>query len=132
MQYLYNNFQTIPKNRIILFEFKNCKDGEKKMFKQVIDFQRNANFLFKNEEDFFHIIIIKTIDLGNSLKNYISDPKNKSQIDSLRNIAVLGLNDINEICSKQFDNMSQMNSSQSNTFQIQSENASRKKSNIGS
>lgn len=77
---IYNNFQTIPKNRIILFEFKNGKNGEKKMFKQVIDYQRNANFLFENEEAFFLIIIIKTIDLGNSLKSILVIQKIKVKL----------------------------------------------------
>lgn len=49
---IYNKFQTISKNRIILFEFKNGKSGEKKVFKQAIDYQRNAKFLLKMKKPF--------------------------------------------------------------------------------
>lgn len=41
---IYSNFQNIPKDKFILFEFKNGKGGEKKVIEQAKNYQKTAEF----------------------------------------------------------------------------------------
>jgi hypothetical protein len=97
---IYNNFETIPENSTILFEFKNGKSGERKVITQAFKYQMNAEYILKNKT-FYHIIIINTKELGNALEKYIKE--NIDQIKKLINFAVLCLYSSNKICGKELE-----------------------------
>ena len=100
---IYNNFETIPENSTILFEFKNGKSGERKVITQAFKYQMNAEYILKNET-FYHIIIINTRELGNALEKYIKE--NNNQIKRLINFAVLCLYSSNKICGEELESNS--------------------------
>ena len=101
---LYKKFETIPKDSTILFEFKNGKSGEKKVIAQASKYQINAKYIL-NEEEYYHIIIINTKELGSALKSYIDE--NINEVSSLNNFAILCLNNSNQILGKELKNKSQ-------------------------
>ena len=100
---IYSNFEIIPENSTILFEFKNGKGGERKVITQAFKYQINADYILKKEK-FYHIIIIESKELGNALDKYIKE--NNSQIKSLNNFAVLCLDSTNNICGKKLQSNS--------------------------
>ena len=101
---LYKNFETIPKDSTILFEFKNGKSGEKKVIAQAFKYQTNAKYIL-NEEKYYHIIIINTEELGSALKSYIDE--NINEVSSLNNFAILCLNNSKQILGKELKSKSQ-------------------------
>ena len=119
---IYNNFETIPENSTILFEFKNGKSGVRKVITQAFKYQMNAKYILKNKT-FYHIIIINTRELGNALENYIKE--NIDQIKKLINFAVLCLYSSNKICGKELESNTKNILNQKTKFQ----NKSKKKSN---
>ena len=119
---IYNNFETIPENSTILFEFKNGKSGDRKVITQAFKYQMNAEYILKNKT-FYHIIIINTKELGNALENYIKE--NIDQIKKLINFAVLCLYSSNKICGKELESNTKNILNQKTKLQ----NKSKKKSN---
>ena len=119
---IYNNFETIPENSTILFEFKNGKSGVRKVITQAFKYQMNAEYILKNKT-FYHIIIINTKELGNALEQYIKE--NIDQIKKLINFAVLCLYSSNKICGKELESNTKNILNQKTKFQ----NKSKKKSN---
>ena len=119
---IYNNFETIPENSTILFEFKNGKSGERKVITQAFKYQMNAEYILKNKT-FYHIIIINTKELGNALEQYIKE--NIDQIKKLINFAVLCLYSSNKICGKELESNTKNILNQKTKFQ----NKSKKKPN---
>ena len=119
---IYNNFETIPENSTILFEFKNGKSGDSKVITQAFKYQMNAKYILKNKT-FYHIIIINTKELGNALEKYIKE--NIDQIKKLINFAVLCLYSSNKICGKELESNTKNILNQKTKFQ----NKSKKKSN---
>ena len=119
---IYNNFETIPENSTILFEFKNGKSGERKVITQAFKYQMNAKYILKNKT-FYHIIIINTKELGNALEQYIKE--NIDQIKKLINFAVLCLYSSNKICGKELESNTKNILNQKTKFQ----NKSKKKPN---
>ena len=119
---IYNNFETIPENSTILFEFKNGKSGVRKVITQAFKYQMNAEYILKNKA-FYHIIIINTKELGNALEQYIKE--NIDQIKKLINFAVLCLYSSNKICGKELESNTKNILNQKTKFQ----NKSKKKSN---
>ena len=119
---IYNNFETIPENSTILFEFKNGKSGERKVITQAFKYQMNAKYILKNKT-FYHIIIINTKELGNALEQYIKE--NIDQIKKLINFAVLCLYSSNKICGKELESNTKNILNQKTKLQ----NKSKKKSN---
>jgi hypothetical protein len=119
---IYNNFETIPENSTILFEFKNGKSGERKVITQAFKYQMNAEYILKNKT-FYHIIIINTKELGNALEKYIKE--NIDQIKKLINFAVLCLYSSNKICGKELESNTKNILNQKTKFQ----NKSKKKPN---
>ena len=119
---IYNNFETIPENSTILFEFKNGKSGERKVITQAFKYQMNAEYILKNKT-FYHIIIINTKELGNALEQYIKE--NIDQIKKLINFAVLCLYSSNKICGKELESNTKNILNQKTKLQ----NKSKKKSN---
>ena len=119
---IYNNFETIPENSTILFEFKNGKSGVRKVITQAFKYQMNAEYILKNET-FYHIIIINTKELGNALEQYIKE--NIDQIKKLINFAVLCLYSSNKICGKELESNTKNILNQKTKFQ----NKSKKKPN---
>ena len=119
---IYNNFETIPENSTILFEFKNGKSGDRKVITQAFKYQMNAKYILKNKT-FYHIIIINTKELGNALENYIKE--NIDQIKKLINFAVLCLYSSNKICGKELESNTKNILNQKTKLQ----NKSKKKSN---
>ena len=101
---LYKKFETIPKDSTILFEFKNGKSGEKKVIAQAFKYQINAKYIL-NEEEYYHIIIINTKELGSALKSYIDE--NINEVSSLNNFAILCLNNSKQILGKELKSKSQ-------------------------
>ena len=101
---LYKKFETIPKDSTILFEFKNGKSGERKVIAQAFKYQINAKYIL-NEEEYYHIIIINTKELGSALKSYIDE--NINEVSSLNNFAILCLNNSNQILGKELKSKSQ-------------------------
>ena len=87
---IVKNFESIPINQNILFEFKNGIGGEKKVIKQAKRYQNTAKFILK-EQQFYHIIIVAKRSLGDAILNYIG--QNKSLIDNLNNFAIISLDD---------------------------------------
>ena len=122
---IYNNFETIPENSTILFEFKNGKSGERKVITQAFKYQMNAEYILKNKT-FYHIIIINTKELGNALENYIKE--NIDQIKKLLNFAVLCLYSSNKICGEELESNTKNILNQKTKLQ----NKSKKKSNKNS
>lgn len=88
------NFDKIPENNILLFEFKNGKGGENKIISQAIQYQKNAKILFRNEV-FYHIIIVRSQKLGKQLIKKIRLIKEKN----FSNFAILCLNNKLNICN---------------------------------
>ena len=119
---IYNNFETIPENSTILFEFKNGKSGVRKVITQAFKYQMNAEYILKNKT-FYHIIIINTRELGNALEKYIKE--NNNQIKRLINFAVLCLYSSNKICGKELESNTKNILNQKTKFQ----NKSKKKPN---
>ena len=119
---IYNNFETIPENSTILFEFKNGKSGVRKVITQAFKYQMNAEYILKNKT-FYHIIIINTKELGNALEQYIKE--NIDQIKRLINFAVLCLYSSNKICGKELESNTKNILNQKTKLQ----NKSKKKSN---
>ena len=119
---IYNNFETIPENSTILFEFKNGKSGVRKVITQAFKYQMNAEYILKNKT-FYHIIIINTKELGNALEQYIKE--NIDQIKKLINFAVLCLYSSNKICGKELESNTKNILNQKTKLQ----NKSKKKSN---
>ena len=119
---IYNNFETIPENSTILFEFKNGKSGVRKVITQAFKYQMNAEYILKNKT-FYHIIIINTKELGNALEQYIKE--NIDQIKKLINFAVLCLYSSNKICGKELESNTKNILNQKTKFQ----NKSKKKPN---
>ena len=119
---IYNNFETIPENSTILFEFKNGKSGDRKVITQAFKYQMNAEYILKNKT-FYHIIIINTKELGNALEQYIKE--NIDQIKKLINFAVLCLYSSNKICGKELESNTKNILNQKTKLQ----NKSKKKSN---
>ena len=119
---IYNNFETIPENSTILFEFKNGKSGVRKVITQAFKYQMNAKYILKNKT-FYHIIIINTKELGNALEQYIKE--NIDQIKKLINFAVLCLYSSNKICGKELESNTKNILNQKTKFQ----NKSKKKPN---
>jgi hypothetical protein len=119
---IYNNFETIPENSTILFEFKNGKSGDRKVITQAFKYQMNAEYILKNKT-FYHIIIINTKELGNALEKYIKE--NIDQIKKLINFAVLCLYSSNKICGKELESNTKNILNQKTKLQ----NKSKKKSN---
>ena len=119
---IYNNFETIPENSTILFEFKNGKSGVRKVITQAFKYQMNAEYILKNKT-FYHIIIINTKELGNALENFIKE--NIDQIKKLINFAVLCLYSSNKICGKELESNTKNILNQKTKFQ----NKSKKKPN---
>ena len=119
---IYNNFETIPENSTILFEFKNGKSGERKVITQAFKYQMNAKYILK-DKTFYHIIIINTKELGNALEQYIKE--NIDQIKKLINFAVLCLYSSNKICGKELESNTKNILNQKTKFQ----NKSKKKPN---
>ena len=119
---IYNNFETIPENSTILFEFKNGKSGDRKVITQAFKYQMNAKYILKNKT-FYHIIIINTKELGNALEQYIKE--NIDQIKKLINFAVLCLYSSNKICGKELESNTKNILNQKTKLQ----NKSKKKSN---
>ena len=109
---IFSNPKIIPKDTIILFEFKNGKGGAKKVIEQAINYRKTAKFILKNKI-YFHIIIIAKKVLGKALKEIIDN--NKSPIKEFDNFAIICLDDKPEICMEK--------------FKITSENESKKDSN---
>lgn len=100
---IYSNFQNIPKDKFILFEFKNGKGGEKKVIEQAKNYQKTAEFFLK-EKELYHIIILHKKELANAISQFIK--KNDYIICNLKNFAILCMNDKNEICQKKIENFS--------------------------
>ena len=119
---IYSNFEIIPENSTILFEFKNGKGGERKVITQAFKYQMNAEYILKNKT-FYHIIIINTKELGNALEQYIKE--NIDQIKKLINFAVLCLYSSNKICGKELESNTKNILNQKTKFQ----NKSKKKPN---
>lgn len=92
---IFSNPNIIPKDTIILFEFKNGKGGAKKVIEQAINYRKTAKFILENKI-YFHIIIIAKKVLGNALKEIIEN--NKSPIKEFDNFAIICLDDKSEIC----------------------------------
>ena len=67
---LFSQFDTISGNSKIIFEFKNSKSGKNKIISQAINYQKNAKLIFK-KQNFYHIIIIRSKELGDSLSEII-------------------------------------------------------------
>ena len=109
---IFSKFKSIPKESIILFEFKNGKGGAKKVIEQAINYRKTAKFIFE-KKTYFHIIIIAKSVLGNALKGIIEN--NKSPINEFDNFAIICLDDKLQICME--------------NFKITSENESKKDSN---
>ena len=119
---IYNNFETIPENSTILFEFKNGKSGVRKVITQAFKYQMNAEYILKNKT-FYHIIIINTKELGIALEKYIKE--NIDQIKKLINFAVLCLYSSNKICGEELESNSKNILNQT----IKPQNKLKKKSN---
>ena len=88
------NFDTIPINEKILFEFKNGIGGEKKVIKQAKRYQSTAKFILEGKK-FYHIIILAKSSLGDAISNYLD--KNKSILDNFGNFAIICLDDQSKI-----------------------------------
>lgn len=92
---IYKNFEIILEKREIFFQFKNRSSGAKKIMDQAFKYQINGKiFLNKKDKDqnyFFHIIIIRAKALEDLLKEYIN--KNKATIQELNNFTILCLKD---------------------------------------
>ena len=91
---IWNNFDDIPKNEIILFEFKNGIGGEKKVIQQAKRYQSTAKFILEGKK-FYHIIILAKSSLGDAISNYLD--KNKSILDNFGNFAIICLDDQSKI-----------------------------------
>ena len=70
------------------------------MITQAFKYQMNAEYILKNKT-FYHIIIINTRELGNTLEKYIKE--NINQIKRLVNFAVLCLCGSNKICGEELE-----------------------------
>lgn len=97
---IYNNFVKVPKDKFILFEFKNGNGGEDKILLQAVNYQENAKVLLDGAE-FYHIIIIRSTKLKKALENQKDRINNKNLV----NFAILCLNNKLEICGKDFKNI---------------------------
>ena len=91
---IWNNFDNIPKNEIILFEFKNGIGGEKKVIQQAKRYQSTAKFILEGKK-FYHIIILAKSSLGDSISNYLD--KNKNVLDKFGKFAIICLDDQSKI-----------------------------------
>ena len=91
---IWNNFDDIPKNEIILFEFKNGIGGEKKVIQQAKRYQSTAKFILEGKK-FYHIIILAKSSLGDSISNYLD--KNKNVLDKFGKFAIICLDDQSKI-----------------------------------
>ena len=91
---IWNNFDDIPKNEIILFEFKNGIGGEKKVIQQAKRYQSTAKFILEGNK-FYHIIILAKSSLGDSISNYLD--KNKNVLDKFGKFAIICLDDQSKI-----------------------------------
>ena len=96
---IFSNFESIPENSKILFEFKNGKGGAKKVIEQAINYRKTSKVILKDDE-YYHIIIVAKSSLGNSLQDIIKN--NKSLIDTFNNFAIICLDDEPKICEKNF------------------------------
>ena len=92
---IYTNISNIAKDSIILFEFKNGNSGENKVISQANKYQENAKVIF-GDEDFYHIIIIRSEKLGDSL----SGKKKQIEEKKFTNFAILGLKNQLRICQE--------------------------------
>ena len=115
---IFKNFDFIPKNKIILFEFKNEIYEEKNLIQHVKRYQSLAKLVTK-EKDIYHIIILTKCILENEILNYIDN--NKSLIDELNKFAIICLDDQSEIygeaISISFSDESQKSSKSSKTYE---------------
>jgi hypothetical protein len=94
---IFSQFDTIAGNSIILFEFKDGKSGEKKIITQAKNYQKNAKVIFK-ERKFYHIIIIRSKDLGDLVGEKINEEL--IQTNQFVNFAVLCLDSKLSICDE--------------------------------
>ena len=92
---IFSTFTEIPENKQILFEIKNGDIGESKVINQAIRYQENAKIILNNT-DFYHIIIIRSKYLGESLAKKIIQIKEKN----LNNFAILCLDSNLKIFNK--------------------------------
>ena len=88
---IYSQFDTIYENSKILFEFKNSGGGKNKVIKQAINYQKNANIIFKDNV-YYHIIIVRSKELANALKKKIKDEFIKKKILLILHYYVLMIN----------------------------------------
>ena len=82
----------------LLFKFNNGKGGKNKIISQAINYQKNAKIIFKNEK-YYHIIIIRSKELGNALKPKINEELIKK--NKFVNFAILSMDNILSICNEQ-------------------------------
>ena len=87
---IYSQFDTIYENSKILFEFKNSGGGKNKVIKQAINYQKNANIIFKDNV-YYHFIIVRSKELANALKKKIKDEFIKK--NNFINFALLCIDD---------------------------------------
>ena len=99
---IFHTFEKIPEKSKILLEFKNGRGGENEVLSQADRYQKNAKVLFRDEE-FYHIIIIRSDKLGLALKNKI----NKIDEKNFANFAILCLNSKLIICGKDISKISE-------------------------
>jgi len=100
---IYNTFNKIPKDKFILFEFKNGNGGEDKLIIQAVNYQENAKVLLENKE-FYHLIIIRS----KKLKKALEKKKERIISKNLANFAILCLNNELEICGKKLKETQQV------------------------
>lgn len=94
---LLSQFNEIPKESIILFEFKNGTSGENGVIAQAIKYQRNAKMIYKGLQ-YYHIIIIRSKELGNKVANKIS--KELIENNKFNNFALLCMENNLSICGE--------------------------------
>ena len=94
---LCSQFEIISENCKIIFEFKNGNSGENKIISQAINYQKNAKIIFQGEK-FYHIIIIRSKELGELLMEKINEEF--IRIKEFVNFAILCMDNNLVICNE--------------------------------
>ena len=94
---IFSNFDEIPQGSNIVFEIKNGNCGENKIISQALKYQENAQFILK-DQIFYHLIIVRSKKLSIALKDKIKEK-------TLKNFALLSMNDALKICDKKIEDL---------------------------